>query len=77
MKLRIWEKFKAWRRGEVMRPGVSRGRCFVKKEDLNKPTIPGVPAPDSVKRVSAKPIVKLVGLRVIRANGDIEDIKHG
>lgn len=30
--MRLWERFKAWRRGERMLKGVNRGRCFEKKE---------------------------------------------
>ncbi len=31
--MRLWEKFKAWRRNETMLEGVNRGRCFERKDD--------------------------------------------
>lgn len=72
---RLWEIFKAWRRGEVMSKTISRGRCFSKK---GTPTLEVLDKP-SLGKVSIKPkaTMKLVGIKVIRADGTEEDIKHG
>jgi hypothetical protein len=66
--MRLWERFKAWKRKEVMLTGVSRGRCFVKKELSTK-------APSGAIAISASPKIELVGMKVIRADGSIEEIK--
>jgi len=58
--MRIWEKFKAWRRNETMLPGVNRGRCFVSNE------------PGNNIKITAKPEIKLT-IKVTRANGSIEE----
>jgi hypothetical protein len=52
-----------------MTKGASRGRCFQKKADISKP------AGDNIKRAKVTPKVKLVGIRVIRADGTIEEIQ--
>jgi len=57
--MRIWEKFKAWRRNETMLPGVNRGRCFVSNE------------PGNLIEVKAQPEMKLT-MKVTRANGSTE-----
>lgn len=64
--MRLWERFKAWRRGEVMLPGVSRGRCFINKDPEKKDLI-------GPMRTTVKSSAKLIGIRVIRTNGDIEE----
>jgi hypothetical protein len=66
----LWEVFKAWRRDEKRVAGVRRGRCFQKKDT------PATPA-DGVKRAKGKATVTLVSARVIRANGDVEQIDLG
>ena len=68
---RSWEKFKAWRRGEIMIKGAGRGRCFKKKKDIYNPT---TQSNDWIKLAKAKSLAKLVGIKVIRANGDVEVI---
>lgn len=68
MRFRLWEKFKAWRRNEVLLDGVSRGRCFVKKAEL---------ATNNAKQSTGKATAKLVGIKVIRKDGTEEVIKHG
>jgi len=67
MYIRLWEKFKAWRRNETMLPDVNRGRCFVS----NRPEKRALTGPI---KVAAKSSAELVGIRIIRANGDIEEI---
>lgn len=66
--MRLWEKFKAWRRGERMVPGVNRGRCFVKKNGEDTPA-------GGVKNTKAKAKAELVGIKIIRADGTKEVIK--
>jgi len=58
--MRMWEKFKAWRRDETMLPGVNRGRCF----QSNKP--------NNGREFKAKPEMKLK-MKVTRADGSIEE----
>lgn len=65
MYIRLWEKFKAWRRGETMSKGVNRGRVFTRKQVDT--------ADSSAIVVKAKPAAKLVKIRVIRADGTIEE----
>ncbi len=57
--MRIWEKFKAWRRNETMLPGVNRGRCFKKNE------------PSGNIEMTAKPEIELT-IKVTRADGSTE-----
>lgn len=64
MYIRLWEKFKGWRRGEKMIPGVNRGRCFIKEDKES-----------GIIQCKAQPKVSLVGIKVIRANGEIEEIQ--
>lgn len=64
--MRIWEQFKAWRRKEVMTKGISKGRCFTKKEDIA-----------GANTATAKAKAKLVSIKVIRADGTEEEINHG
>lgn len=66
--MRLWEDFKAWRRGEKRIKGATRGRCFVRKEQDNL---------DGIKRMTAHPTMKLVKMRVIRTDGTIEEIDNG
>jgi hypothetical protein len=68
--MRLWERVKAWRRKEHMIKGVNRGRCFVKKEVDSAPT-------GGAQQVAAKAEAKLVKIKVIRADGTEEVIKHG
>lgn len=71
---RWFEQFKAWRRGEVMIKGASRGRCFQKKDESDSPK----PKPnDGVKRVKLTPKLKLVSMKVTRADGTVEIITNG
>ena len=46
-----------------MLEGVSRGRCFVKKDE-----------PTGAHKVAAKAEAKLVKIKVTRANGSVEEI---
>lgn len=62
--MRIWERFKGWRRGEIMLPGVNRGRCFQRKELDSQPG-------NNIK-ITAKPVITLK-IKVTRANGSIEE----
>lgn len=66
----IKEKYKAWRRGDVRVSAASRGRIYERKNPIQ-------PADDGVKRADAKGILKLTKVRVIRADGSIEEINHG
>jgi hypothetical protein len=69
--MRLWERVKAWRRKEHMIKGVNRGRCFIKKDsDSTAPT-------GEAKQATAKAEAKLVEIKVIRADGTEEVIKHG
>jgi hypothetical protein len=66
--MRLWERVKAWRRKEHMVKGVNRGRCFVKKDSEST---------GGAKQATAKAESKLVEIKVIRADGTEEVIKHG
>lgn len=68
--MRIIEKFKAWRRGERMIPGASRGRCFEKRDGSDNSLTGPI-------KVNATPKLELVGIRVIRKDGSVEEIKNG
>ena len=61
--MRLYEKFKAWRRDETMLSGVNRGRCFQKNNSIN---------PNNSREFKAKPEIKLK-MKVTRANGSIEE----
>lgn len=59
--MKLWESFKAWRRGEKRVNGAVRGRVFARPEDpSDKITIP----------TEAK--MELVSMKVTRANGSVE-----
>ena len=64
---RLWEAFKAWRRGEKRVASGVRGRCYTRE---------GRPVTGPTK-TRAKASAKLASIRIVRANGDIEEIKHG
>lgn len=67
--MRLWEDFKAWRRGEKRIKGATRGRCFVKKN-------PELPPDSDIKKATAKATMKLTKIRVIRKDGTIEEIDN-
>lgn len=70
MRLGFWERFKAWRRGERMIKGVSRGRCFEKKElDIPEPPTGGV------RVCKLKPTISLIGITITRKDGTVEEHK--
>lgn len=64
--MRIWQDIKAWYRGEKKVQGASRGRCYVKGEEPSKP-------PEA--RATAS--IKLTGIKITRADGNVEEIKNG
>lgn len=66
----MWERYKAWRRGERMLAGVTKGRCFVKKDNTSI-SKPGSPSVD----ITVEPTLELVGIRVTRADGTVEEIQ--
>lgn len=61
--MRLWEKFKAWRRGERMLEG-NRGRVFEKKD------------PPKGHQAEAKATINLKA-RVTRKDGTIEEYDLG
>jgi len=69
--VRIWERYKAWLRGERMIPGVNRGRCF---EKINGSETSEVGSPMKTK---ATPKLETLKIRVIRKDGSIEEIDNG
>lgn len=54
----VWERLKAWRRGEKKVKGANRGRCFEKANPENNS--------------KAQPKIK-VSAKIIRADGTIEN----
>ena len=61
----MWERCKAWYRGETVVAGATRGRCYQKKSE----------SPKGGSKAQAKPTVKLVGVTITRADGSTEEIK--
>lgn len=68
--IRLWERFKAFRRGERMIPGATRGRAFVKKEGA-----PAVSQAGDIINIPAGAKLELVGIKVIRKDGTEEVIQ--
>lgn len=66
--MKLWEDFKAWRRGEKRIKGAVRGRCFVRKDE--EPTSGAV-------KLKLEPTLTLQSIRVIRKDGTTEEIKNG
>ncbi len=62
--MRIWEHFKAWRRGEKRVKGATRGRMYQR---------PGEQDPASTK-MKSKATLKVSKITVIRADGSTEEI---
>jgi hypothetical protein len=64
--IKLWEDYKAWRRGEKRIKGAVRGRCFEPREGA-------VPKGGAhVAKSTANP--RLVGIKVIRKDGTTEEI---
>ena len=64
--IRILERFKGWLRNETMTKGASRGRVFTKK---------GVAPTSDPMLAKIEPKVELVGIKVIRKDGTVEEIQ--
>lgn len=63
----FWDRFKAWRRGERKVKGVTRGRCYEKKNADKQQ--------GGAHRAKAKCEAKLTGIKVIRKDGTEEVIR--
>lgn len=70
---KLWEKFKAWRRDEVLVSTASKGRLFMRKGELSSSQLEPT---DGAKRATGKATLQLVQVKVIRADGT-EEIKNG
>jgi len=64
--MKLWEDFKAWRRGERRIKGAVRGRCF-------EPIEPSAPS-NGAHVAQSKSTPRLVGIKVIRKDGTTEEI---
>ena len=63
--MKLWEDFKAWRRGEKRINTATRGRVYEKKE------------PTGARVVKMVPKIKLTQMKITRADGTQEVINHG
>lgn len=63
--MRLWENFKAWRRGEKRVKGATRGRMYRRPEDTE---------PSASTKMKSKATLKVSKITVIRADGSTEEI---